>query len=195
MSSILYYSNYCAHSKKIVQYLTKTNLGKDVHFICIDNRIKQDNKTFIILDNGQKIIMPETINCVPALLLLNNKYEVLFGENIVNYFRPKQTEMVKQATFNNTEPIAFSFSGGGGFSNVVSDQYSFLDMGADDLSAKGNGGMRQMHNYVDINYVDTMKNYEEDNYKGSNRISSDVSIEKLKMQRDQEFSNMAPKRM
>jgi hypothetical protein len=40
-----------------------------------------------------------------------------------------------------------------------------------------------------------MKNYEEDNYKGSNRISSDVSIEQLKMQRDQEFSNMAQKRM
>jgi len=194
MSSILYYSNYCEHSKKIVQYLTKANLGKDVHFICIDNRVKQDNKTFIVLDNGQKIIMPETVNRVPALLLLNNKYDVLFGENILNYFKPKQTEIVKQATFNNTEPIAFSFSGGG-FSNVVSDQYSFLDMGADDLSAKGNGGIRQMHNYVDINYVDTMKNYEEDNYKGSNRISSDVSIEQLKMQRDQEFSNMAQKRM
>jgi hypothetical protein len=194
MSSILYYSNYCEHSKKIVQYLTKANLGKDVHFICIDNRTKQDNKTFIVLDNGQKIIMPETVNRVPALLLLNNKYDVLFGENILNYFKPKQTEIVKQATFNNTEPIAFSFSGGG-FSNVVSDQYSFLDMGADDLSAKGNGGIRQMHNYVDINYVDTMKNYEEDNYKGSNRISSDVSIEQLKMQRDQEFSNMAQKRM
>jgi hypothetical protein len=194
MSSILYYSNYCEHSKKIVQYLTKANLGKDVHFICIDNRTKQDNKTFIVLDNGQKIIMPETVNRVPALLLLNNKYDVLFGENILNHFRPKQTEMVKQATFNNTEPIAFSFSGGG-FSNVVSDQYSFLDMGSDDLSAKGNGGMRQMHNYVDINYVDTMKNYEEDNYKGSNRISSDVSIEQLKQQRDQEFSNMAQKRM
>ena len=195
MSSILYYSNYCAHSKKIVQYLTKANLAQEVHFICIDNRIKQDNKTFIVLENGQKIIMPETVNRVPALLLLNNKYDVLFGENIVNHFRPKQKEMVKQATFNNDEPIAFSFSGGGGFSNVVSDQYSFLDMGADDLSAKGNGGMRQMHNYVDINYVDTMKNYEEDNYKGSNRISSDVSIEQLKMQRDQEFSNMAQKRM
>jgi hypothetical protein len=194
MSSILYYSNYCEHSKKIVQYLTKANLGKDVHFICIDNRIKQDNKTFIVLDNGQKIIMPETVNRVPALLLLNNKYDVLFGENILNYFKPKQTEMVKQATFNNTEPLAFSFSGGG-FSNVVSDQYSFLDMEADDLSAKGNGGMRQMHNYVDINYIDTMKNYEDDNYKGSNRISSDVSIEQLKMQRDQEFSNMAQKRM
>jgi hypothetical protein len=193
MSSILYYSNYCEHSKKIVQYLTKANLGKEVHFICIDNRVKQDNKTFIILGNGQKIIMPETVNRVPALLLLNNKYDVLFGENILNFFKPKQTEMVKQATFNNTEPIAFSFSGGG-FSNVVSDQYSFLDMAPEELSSKGNGGMRQMHNYVDINYTDKMNNYEEDNYKGSNRISTDVSIEQLKQQRDQDFSAAAQQR-
>jgi glutaredoxin-related protein len=188
MSSILYYSNYCEHSKKIVQYLTKANLGNEVHFICIDNRTKQDNKTFIILANGQKIIMPETVNRVPALLLLNNKYDVLFGENILQHFKPKQTEMVKQATFNNTEPVAFSFSGGGG---VVSDQYSFLDMAPEELSSKGNGGMRQMHNYVDINYVDRMNNYDEDNYKGSNRISSDISIEQLQQQRDAEFSAIA----
>ena len=47
------------------------------------------------------------------------------------------------------EPMAFSF--GGGFNNIVSDQYSFLDQAPEDLEAKGNGGMRQMHNYVDLN--------------------------------------------
>ena len=50
------------------------------------------------------------------------------------------------------EPMAFSLGGGGGFGDVVSDQYSFLDQNAEEMSAKeGNGGMRQMHNYVDIN--------------------------------------------
>ena len=49
------------------------------------------------------------------------------------------------------EPMAFSLGGGGGFSSVVSDQYSFLDQGPEDLKADGNGGMRQMHNYVDLN--------------------------------------------
>jgi hypothetical protein len=39
-----------------------------------------------------------------------------------------------------------------------------------------------------------MNNYEEDNYKGSNRISTDVSIEQLKQQRDQDFSAAAQQR-
>ena len=30
----------------------------------------------------------------------------------------------------------------------LSDVYSYLDMSADELSAKGNGGLRQMHRYM-----------------------------------------------
>jgi hypothetical protein len=36
-------------------------------------------------------------------------------------------------------------------SNVMTDNYSFLDTKPDDLNAKGSGGLRQMHNYVDLN--------------------------------------------
>ena len=68
MSSILYYSNYCEHSKSLLQSITKKTLTKDIHFICIDKRMKDtNNKIYIILENGQKIIMPENINRVPAL--------------------------------------------------------------------------------------------------------------------------------
>ena len=154
MSCILYYSNFCNHSKSIIQTLSKTNLTKDIHFICIDKRVKEDNKTYIILENGQRIILPETVNRVPALLLLNNNYEILYGESILNFFKPKQEVAVKQATNNNIEPMAFSFSGGSSSAyGIMSDNYSFLDMNSDDLSAKGNGGVRQMHNYVHTNYV------------------------------------------
>ena len=151
MSSILYYSKFCEHSNKLLQTLSKTNVQKDIHFICIDKRIKDSNgKMFIVLENEQKIIMPENVNRVPALLLLNQGYQVLYGESILNHLKPKQEVAVKKATQNNMEPMAFSF-GGGGFSDIVSDSYSFLDQGADELEAKGNGGMRQMHNYVDLN--------------------------------------------
>ena len=140
MSCILYYSNYCEHSKKLLQTLTKANLTNDIHFICIDKRTKDpNNKIFIILENGQKIIMPENVTRVPALLLLNQGYQVLYGESILQFFKPKQEVQVKRATQNNLEPMAFSF-GGGGFGSVVSDQYSFLDMDSDALSAKGDGG-------------------------------------------------------
>lgn len=149
MSSILYYSKYCEVSKKYLQTLSKSNVQKDIHFICIDKRVKESNKTYIILDNGQKIILPENVTRVPALLLLNQGYTVLYGEQILQHLKPRQEVEVRQATKNNMEPMAFSF--GGGLGDIVSDQYSFLDQAPEDLEAKGNGGMRQMHNYVDLN--------------------------------------------
>jgi hypothetical protein len=178
MSYILYYSKYCEVSKKYLQTLSKSNIQKDIHFICIDKRTKDaNNKTYIILDNGQNIILPDNVTRVPALLLLNQGYNVLYGEKILEFLKPKQEVEVRKATQNNMEPTAFSF--GGGFGDVVSDQYSFLDQAPEDLEAKGNGGMRQMHNYVDLNYSDnvTMQTpTDEHEYtKGANRIAEDGS--------------------
>jgi hypothetical protein len=152
MSCILYYSKYCEVSKKYLQLLSKSNIQSDIHFICIDKRVKDsNNKTYIILDDGQKIILPENITKVPALLLLNQGYHVLYGDQILEHLKPRQQQEVKQATQNNMEPMAFALGGGGSFGDIVSDQYSFLDQDPDELKADGNGGMRQMHNYVDLN--------------------------------------------
>ena len=192
MSSILYYSNFCDHSKKLLQTLSKAGVHQDIHFMCIDKRIKEANKLYILLENGQKIVMPENITRVPALLLLNNNYNVLYGEAILQHLKPKQEMAVKQATMNNIEPMAFSF-GGGGYS-VTSDQYSFLDMDADDLSAKGNGGLRQMHNYVDLNYVDKISASANDDggyKKGSNKIPEGLTIEQLQQQRENDYQKIS----
>jgi hypothetical protein len=197
MSYIFYYSKYCETSKKYLPILSKSGYQKDIHFICIDRRVKEaNNKTYIILDNEQKIILPENVTHVPALLLLNQGYNVLYGEKIFEYLKPKQEVEVKKATQNNMEPMAFSFGGGGGFSDIVSDQYSFLDQAPEDLEAKGNGGMRQMHNYVDLNYS---KNFtiqtptDEQEYKNVNRISEDKSkdlMSQIQAQREAELKNI-----
>ena len=189
MSSILYYSNYCEHSKKMLQSISKANITKDIHYICIDKRVKDsNNKVYIILENGQKIIMPENVSRVPALLLLNQNYQVLYGEAIVQHLKPRQEIMVKKATQNNLEPMAFAFGGSG---SVASDQYSFLDMDSDSLSAKGNGGTRQMHNYVDLNYSDNITTPNDDHdYKGSNKISGDLTVEQLQQQRESELQKI-----
>jgi hypothetical protein len=194
MSSILYYSNYCEHSKKLLQTLSRANISNDIHFICIDKRTKDENgKIYIILENSQKIIMPENVNRVPALLLLNQGYQVLYGESILQHLKPRQQAAVKVATQNNLEPMAFSF--GGGFGNIVSDHFSFLDQDPDALMAKGNGGTRQMHNYVDLNYADNISTpSDEQEYKNSNRISKELTIEQLQQQREAEFQQLAPKR-
>ena len=102
MSTILYYSKFCEHSNKLLQTLSKSGAQKDIHFICIDKRVKDsNNKMFIVLENGQKIIMPENVNRVPALLLLNQNYQVLYGEAILNHLKPKQDVAIRQATKNN----------------------------------------------------------------------------------------------
>jgi hypothetical protein len=190
MSSILYYSNFCDHSKKLLQTLSKTQVSKDIHFICIDKRVRgEDGKVHIVLENGQKIVMPENVNRVPALLLLNQGYNVLYGDSILEHFRPVQQKMVKQATQNNMEPLSFSFENGG-FGNVVSDQYSFLDMDSGSLSATGTGGLRQMHNY--IGYGDSFSittPVDEYDYKAS-KLPEDLTIDQLQQQRASEVSNI-----
>lgn len=205
MSSILYYSKYCEVSKKYLQILSKSNMQKDIHFICIDKRVKDaSNKTFIILENGQKIILPENVTRVPALLLLTKGYEVLYGERILEHLKPRQEVEVRQATRNNMEPMAFSLGGGGGFSNIVSDQYSFLDQAPEDLEAKGNGGLRQMHNYVDLNTafsgnISQHEAVEESNttIRGTQKMGEDASnqvmedrIRKMKEERDNDIRSL-----
>uniref|UniRef100_A0A6C0LB03 Glutaredoxin domain-containing protein n=1 Tax=viral metagenome TaxID=1070528 RepID=A0A6C0LB03_9ZZZZ len=188
MTSILYYSNFCEHSKKILQTLSKTQVSKTIHFICIDKRVKApDGKINIVLENGQKIVMPENVTKVPALLLLNNNFQVLYGDHIYNHLKPSQEIVTKQATQNNMEPMAFSLGGGGGFGGIASDNFSFLDMDSEELTTKGNGGLRQMHNYVPLNHSDIITTPKDEFDYKKGRAPEGMTIEKLQQQRDSEL--------
>jgi hypothetical protein len=142
MACILYYSNHCEPSQKILQIISRTKLTETIHFICIDNRYK-DNKGQIIiqLEKNQKVLLPPTVNKVPALLLLNQGNQVLFENQIYQYLKPQHEIINHQATNFNDEPECFSLSQ----LSCRSDAYSFLN--DDDFSVKGNAGLRQMHNY------------------------------------------------
>ena len=207
MSSILYYSKYCEVCKKYLQTLSKTQSQKDIHFICIDKRIKDElnNKWYIILENEQKIILPNNVTKVPALLLLTQGYQVLYGDQILQHLKPQEHQEIKKATKNNMEPMAFSFGGGGGFGDIVSDQYSFLDLNEEDLKATGNGGMRQMHNYVDLNTafngnlseINQIENENNTTIRGGQKMGEDSSnqimedrIRKMKEDRDADIRSI-----
>mgnify|MGYP003643222941 FL=1 len=184
MSKILYYSNFCDNSKKLLQTLAKCQEKKDIHFICIDSRSQKNNKTYIILSNGQEILLPPQVNRVPALLLLNQKDQnIIFGEDIANSIKVTENLFVSnkpEVIKNNEDPMAFSFSGG--MSGVVSDNYSFWDQDSDQLSAKGDGGMRQLYSYSTINQSDSINTPEED-YE-PDKIGN-VSLEKLQQERNE----------
>ena len=150
MSSVLYYSNQCQHSRILLSQLAKSKQSKDIHFICIDKREKHaDGAIHIILNTGQRILLPATVKSVPSLMLLHHGNRVIPGiKEITQYLKPGETSLTNQATNMNGEPLAFSFSEMG---SNLSDTYSYLDMTAEQLSAKGDGGLRQRHNYMLIN--------------------------------------------
>jgi hypothetical protein len=197
MSCILYYSNFCEPSKKLLQTVSKTQNANNIHFVCIDKRVKESNgNVYIILQNGQKLIMPENVTKVPALLLLNQNYKVIYGDDIYRHLKPQVEQEIRQATKNNMEPRNFQdgFGAFGGFSGgIVSDNFSFLDQSDTDLGVKGDGGLRQMHNYVTLNESMnlTMKSPQDDVDYNSNKIKEgEMSIEALQRKREQELSSI-----
>lgn len=149
MKDLLYFSNYCENSKKLLSILSKSTISKDIDFICVDQRTRNSDGTFsIVLSNGFKVDLPHTITKVPALLLPSHGYQVLFGDQIYQHLQPKEKQAMMQATQNQGEPESFSL--GGGNYGINSDNFCFLDISSDDLMAKGSGGMRQIHNYVTV---------------------------------------------
>ena len=66
MSSIFYYSKYCETSKKYLQLLSKSNVQREIHFICIDKRVKEaNNKTYIIFrQNIKKLLSNPAIRTI-----------------------------------------------------------------------------------------------------------------------------------
>ena len=189
MSSIIYYSNHCDKSKAVLTTLSKSRVQDDIHFLCIDKRVKSGTGAWhIITETDEKVLLPPQVNRVPALLLLNKGHQVLYGDQILQHFQPKNVALNDQATGFNGEPNAFALgreSMGSGF-GVASDNYSFLDQSADELSAKGNGGMRQLYNYATIDLVDKIET-PPDTY-SPDKVGS-VSLEQLQQKRQSDIQN------
>jgi len=67
------------------------------------------------------------------------------------YKTSNQKTIDEEKTLLVNEPMNFSLGKDNSVSGVMSDSYSFLDMSPDELSAKGNGGERQLYNYSTLN--------------------------------------------
>lgn len=178
---ILYYSNYCEHCKNLLSEISRSSIKEDIHFLCIDKRIKKNGVNYIQLENGQEILIPPNIKRVPSILLLNRGNTVVEGEQVNSYIIKKTEQVNIQATNNNGEPLAFSLND---FGAIISDSFSFLDQGSDEMSAKGSGGLRQMHNYVAIGQSDTIETPPEDYV--PDKIGGDMSLDKLRMMREKD---------
>lgn len=184
MSEILYYSKSCDNCNKLIQKISRSRIKEKIHFICIDNRKIKQNRVFIVLENNQEIMLPPSIDRVPALLLINNN-QTIFGDDIYNYLKPEETTINNNATNFQGEPDCFTFGGLCGSSlNIMSDNFSFLDQSNDSLMAKGDGGMRQLYSYATVNQNDNI-NTPPDDY--SPDTIGNVSLEKLQEERNKSF--------
>jgi len=192
MNCIIYYSNFCSHSKSLLQQLAQSQLKKDIHFVCIDKRTVKSNKTYVLLENGQELLLPPTVTKVPALLLLSN-YTVVFGEDIYKHLKPKEEVLVKTATQDNMEPLAFSLGGLNNF-GIFSDQYSFFDMDHQELAAKGEGGRRQMHNYIEARDMNESIYTPQDAGAApaveNTKLTNEMTIEKIQQLRENDLKNV-----
>ena len=186
MSTILYYSNLCQNCKHILNIISRSPVKDEMHFLCVDNRVKGINgRTHIKLSDGQQVVLPQTVTKVPALLLMNRNNHVLFGEEIMQHIQPSIDEMKQTAVKQTGEPSAYSLGNGCGY-GVASDNYSFLDQSIESLSAKGDGGLRQIKNYATLEYLDNIETPPDDYT--PNKIGS-VNMEKIQTEREKVLGN------
>ena len=183
MSSILYYSNMCDNCKALLQDIKHNNLGPDIHYICIDRRGSKNGETYVLLENQQELLLPSLVTKVPALLLLNDNYKIVFGNEIKARLQPKQQTYKQVVNPVNNEPSAFSLDSMG---DIVSDTFSFLDQDSDELSAKGSGGLRQIHQYSTLTQYDKIETPEE-TYEANTIGNQGIDMDKLQTERNSEL--------
>ena len=186
---ILYYSNFCKHSQKILQFVTKGNLANQLNFICVDKRTRdpRTNQLLIVLENGKTVMMPPNVQSVPALLQVKKNYQVILGDDIIGHLQPKVKTQTEKATSINGEPIGFPIINnfGSGGVNIVSEPYTMYNLSPDELSAKGRGGNRQMYNYVSATHDELSITTPPDTYQ-PDKIEEGVTVDLLLLKRNTE---------
>jgi uncharacterized Fe-S cluster protein YjdI len=190
---ILYYSNYCKHSQKVVQTLVKGNLQDKLSFVCIDTRRRdpKTGQTYISMENGSKVVMPPNVHSVPALLLINQNYRIILGDEIIQHYHPEILKSQSKAVQGNGEPMAYQLNKSSGGTNIVSEQFTSYDMSPDDLSAKSNSTNRPMYDYVTVNGGNTSIATPDDTYK-PNKVGGDVTVDNLQQKRMDEINQILP---
>ena len=146
----LYYSNYCKHSAKLLQHLAKTGAVNKLNCVCVDRRKRhpQTGQIVIITETGTQHPLPISVNSVPTLLLVSDKYRTVVGKDIYDIY----PEVNANGSANKNgpgEPEGFLFSGSGpsigeSYSNfgagsgalmeLPPDNYRSAKMGSDEMS-------------------------------------------------------------
>lgn len=183
----LYYSNFCKHSQRVLQFLVKGNLVDKLNFLCVDKREKdpQNNHVYLVLEDGKRVVLPPNVRSVPTLLLVSQGYRVILGEDIIEHFQGDANRETKRKQLERVvEPVGASL--GSVAANIFSESYTSYDLTPQELSAKGNSGRRSMHNYVSANEEIIGIYTPPDNYQ-PDKVNSEVTVDSLQQKRMDEI--------
>jgi len=164
----------------------KNNLTDKASFICIDKR-KQDPNTgqiYVILENGTQLLLPPNVHSVPSLLLVKQNYNVILGDSIMTKYQTAIETNKNTATQGQGEPMGVSLASiitG----SVVSEQYTSYSATPQELSSKGQGGSRQLFNYVKANEDPPSISTPPDTYR-PDKVSQNVTVDSLQQIRNDE---------
>jgi len=172
----------------------KGNLQNKISFICIDKRSKdpRTNQQFIHLENGTKVVMPPNLHSVPSLILVNDNYRFIQGDEIIKYYHPLIVKLNNKATNFQGEPDGYQLMKSNGGSNIVSEKYTLYELTPDELSSKGVSKNRNLYNYVSSNDEIIIINTPDESYK-PDKLSNNLTVSSLQQQRMDEINEIAPR--
>lgn len=179
-------------------YLAKNGMTDKFNFICIDRRVQdpQTQQTYVVLDRGSKVLLPPNVHRVPNLVLINEKYRSVVGDDIYGYLEALIRTGGKKAQFSEQsggEPTGYVLGSSAGGVNIVSETYTYYDAKPEELLAKGTGAMRQMHNYAPVTIHESIKPImtPKETYR-PNKVGEDVTLDSLQQKRNDELQSSMP---
>ena len=95
-------------------------------------------------------------------------------------------EYNNQATNFNGEPLGYQLHSSSGGTNIISEQFTLVDMSPEELSAKGKGNSRNLYNYVSVNHDTLFIETPPDDYK-PDKLSGEVTVDSLQQKRIDEI--------
>jgi hypothetical protein len=91
---VLFYSNKCELSRKLLYDIGKTHpkWKEQIIFLCVDRKIIDPitKQRMIILDNGQHIQLLECVKSTPSLLIKGSHYTYLEGDIVISFLKNEE---------------------------------------------------------------------------------------------------------
>tara|TARA_Y100000389_G_C17450828_1_gene514664 strand:+ start:1414 stop:1905 length:492 start_codon:yes stop_codon:yes gene_type:complete len=155
-------------------------------FFSVDTRDNTPNGTYLILDNGSRVLLPVNVTQVPSLLVIDDmtkKNVLVVGHEIYTHFKLVAEPKTEHVLDETPDPVSYQIADGG---FVPSDKFSFITTSPDELLANGDAGLKQLHHYSTLDYVHKIAT-PTDNYTPNTIGNDEKGVDALKQEREDQL--------